>query len=67
MEGLSLLHKYQEISNLDKSGQIMCVMSSRHSCGEDGRWKMEGMTQPKWMALTQMGSAVSPHFFIKYL
>ena len=36
-EGLSLLHKYQVISNLDKSGQSMCVMTSRHSCGEDGR------------------------------
>ena len=37
MEGLSLLHKYQVISNLDKSGQSMCVMTSRQSCGEDAR------------------------------
>ena len=25
------------------------------------------MTQPKSMALTQMGSSITPHFFIKYL
>ena len=38
MWGLSLLRKYQVISNLSKSGQSMCVMTSRHSCGEN--WKV---------------------------
>ena len=37
MEGLSPLHKYQVISNLDKSGQSMCVMTSRLRCGENGK------------------------------